>query len=45
MELYNRIEHRRVARDSTVRHYMLAGVITFGRASPQHQTKMDRYWD
>ena len=43
VELNYRTEHRRVTGDPAVGDNMLAGIVAFGRTSPEQKTQMDCY--
>ena len=43
VELDHRVQHWRVTVDPAIRDYMLAGVIAFGVACPQHQSQIEGY--
>jgi hypothetical protein len=41
MELNHGAKHRRITSESTVCHNMLASVIAFGRARPEHEPEKE----
>lgn len=43
MELHDGLEHRRISRDPTVSDNMLACIVAFRAASPEHETETKSY--